>query len=87
MPESEEVTVEIKARLLQAAVNSNPSLRIPLTLVQPPKPDSARAYFGTDMPGFGGEGARVLISIPDELWAMLGRRRDLIARLTLPDDE
>jgi hypothetical protein len=81
----EEITA---GRLATAAINSNPELRIELDLIRPPAAEGAKAYFyaGTD-PDTWDPAGTVVLSVPDRLWAMLGRRGRVVARLSIEDDE
>ena len=71
---------------LVAAINANPQLRIELQLIRPPGSEDGKAYFAADGPGPWEPGGIVVLSIPDGMWAMLGRRGTVVARLSIEDD-
>ena len=71
---------------LAAALNANPQLTIELHMIRPPGVDGGKAYFYADAPGPWSPDDSVVLSIPEKLWAMLGRRADITARLTIEKD-
>jgi len=68
---------------ITAAINANPSLRIELELMRPPTADHTKAYLvcATGLPS-----EAIVLSIPDHLWAQLGRRGRIVAQLSIEDE-
>jgi hypothetical protein len=75
----------IPAGQLTAAINANPQLRIELLVHRPANADGTGSVFlVANYPG-PDEGL-IMLSIPDQLWAMLGRRRRIVARLAIEEE-
>jgi hypothetical protein len=72
---------------ITAAINANPDLRIELDLIRPVPEDGGKAYFYADSPPPWDPRETVVLSIPEQLWAQLGRRGRIVAQLSIEDDE
>jgi hypothetical protein len=84
---SEEIsTGHLTGDMITAAINTNPMLRIGLDMIREPGSADGKAYFYAEVPGALPPGDTVVLSIPDSLWAMLGRRGKVIARLSIEDE-